>query len=615
MKYSQFIIENYKGIDKITLDLTNNRIITLVGLNESGKTTIMEALKAFYELSRGRALTEFEKNTFRPKGIDFTGKIKLSANVEFESDDIKKISNYINSLSLPYQVIVPKNAINYSHVFEYNLHNFKEHNRYAIYDLKIKIVDETNKTVEKTLFDHDKDMWSNIVTYIRKELFPEIIYYEDFVFNIPEEITFNLTPLLIPTMANSTSINEKNSTWQLVLDDIIKVVNGKFSSFKEVVVDIWNTDNETALNRISQVEEILNKKITQSWKALFKKESKSVNFKEIKISTKTQDNIFRVSFKVKTDDGKLFSINDRSKGCRWFFSFLIFTEFRKNRTKNILFLLDEPASNLHSSAQSKILDAIKELSLNSVVIYSTHSHHLINPQWLAGAHIVINDKMSDEMLQGQMTFQDSSKVNMVKYFSYVGQGKGKTKVSYFQPILDALDYAPSFIEPIPNIVITEGKSDWYSFNYINDNVLLGKKINFYPGAGRDSLGDIIRLYLAWGKKFIVILDGDKPSTTSKNNYVKQFYPFLNDKIFTLKDILGINGSLEDLFESEDKEEIILKNFPKESFEKIAKIDTKVKDMMNSSLAQLSLKKDKIQLSEISKERFNKLFEFINKNLK
>ena len=43
MKYTKFIIKNYRGIDQVKIDLLNDRVITLVGLNESGKTTIMEA--------------------------------------------------------------------------------------------------------------------------------------------------------------------------------------------------------------------------------------------------------------------------------------------------------------------------------------------------------------------------------------------------------------------------------------------------------------------------------------------------------------------------------------------------------------------------------------------
>lgn len=610
MKYLEFEIINFKGIDSIKLNIKNNRIITLVGLNESGKTTIMEAIKAFYEITRYRNLTDSEKNAFRPKGIDFTGDIVLKSIIEYETEDYSRLNEYVKSLKLPYLVSIPKHSLEYTNKFHYELHNFVKHERLVTFPVKASIKNENGKYSQVVLYDYDKEIWNKLLKFVTEELIPEVIYYEDFIFHIPEEISFTNETLKTVSLES-----EKNITWQYVLDDIIKVVNNKFSSFKEIVVEIWDSDNETALNRISQVEEVLNNKITKSWKELFQKETKQISFKEIKISPKTDGGTFKVSFKVKTDNGKLFSINDRSKGCRWFFSFLIFTEFRKNRTKNILFLLDEPASNLHSSAQIKILEAIKELSQNSIVIYSTHSHHLINPKWLSGAYIIINDKLSEETLRGEMTFEDNSKIKAIKFFNYVGIGKGKTKVSYFQPIIDALDYKPSFIEPVPNIIITEGKYDWYAFTYINEVILENERINFYPGAGRDSLWDIIRLYLSWGSNFVAILDGDSAGIKSQKEYLKEFSPFLENKIFTIKDILKVGYCLEDFFNESDIKNIVISEFSNETYLVVKNNKQKTKELLNSSINLLLYKKKSINLSEETITKFKKLFEFLLNKLK
>ena len=126
----------------------------------------------------------------------------------------------------------------------------------------------------------------------------------------------------------------------------------------------------------------------------------------------------------------------------------------------------------------------------------------------------------------------------------MGRGIGSDNISYFQPILDRLDYQPSRLEPIPNIVILEGKNDWYVLRYF-EKIILKRSIglNFYPGAGRDKLGEIIRLYLAWGKHFIVLLDGDD-GVKSKGRYVKEFGDFVKDRIFTIKDVLNSAVALE-----------------------------------------------------------------------
>lgn len=609
MKYKKFYIENFKGIEKLDIDLSNNRIITLVGLNESGKTTIMEALNAFYRLTKDNKLTGNEKNSFRPKGIDFTGTISIRGTAEFEPNDTKAIQEYIKTLKLPYGVTVANEPFEIDYKFLYKLHNYEKSEVTVTLNATAIVKSDNEKLARKKLYDYDNSKWNDLVNYIESKLLPEVLYYEDFVFHIPEEVIYKATPDPIGTQEQ-----EKNLTWQLVLDDIIKTINPSFTTFQAMVVDIWQKDNDTALNRISQIEEVLNKKITNSWKALFQKESNQVNFKEIKIAPKIENSDFKVSFKVKTDTGKLFSINDRSKGCRWFFSFLIFTEFRKHRTKNILFLLDEPASNLHSSAQVKILEAITELSQGSIVIYSTHSHHLINPKWLGGAYIVINDNLSEATLKGDMTFKESSKINVLKYFNYVGLGYGKTNVSYFQPILDALDYAPSSVEAFSKLIITEGKSDWFAFNYMNETILKRERLNFYPGAGKDSLYDIIRLYLAWGSKFAVILDSDAPSSKSKKDYIKEFSPLLDSKIFTLQDAVGIKGSLEDLFSEDDTKKIVLSNFTKEIYNNSHNNPPKLKELFNSSLNILAFNKTYIELSENTKNNFIKLIDFLTSKI-
>ncbi len=94
MKYSRFIISNFKGIDEITIDFSNNRVITLVGLNESGKTTIMEAIHLFYKMLKGDEPSESELKTLRPKGAGFTGNIKITGELVLEEIDKKKINKY-----------------------------------------------------------------------------------------------------------------------------------------------------------------------------------------------------------------------------------------------------------------------------------------------------------------------------------------------------------------------------------------------------------------------------------------------------------------------------------------------------------------------------------------
>lgn len=70
--------------------------------------------------------------------------------------------------------------------------------------------------------------------------------------------------------------------------------------------------------------------------------------------------------------------DERSAGFTWFFSFLVkFSQVKKNQG-NVVILLDEPGLNLHAKAQSDLLRYIKEkLEPQHQVIYTTHSPFMV----------------------------------------------------------------------------------------------------------------------------------------------------------------------------------------------------------------------------------------------
>lgn len=598
MKYTKFTIDNFKGIDKVNVDLSNDRVITLVGLNESGKTTIMEAINLFYKMIKGDEPGELELKTFRPKGAGFSGNIKIEGQLEIEDEDKKKIEDHWkNTLNKRTKLEIP-NFFSYTYEFKFSLDEHKDTTRLCVFTVK-------NIQAKSNLSKTNKADWQNLIEYIKESIIPEILYYDDFIFDIPDKIRF-----LKKTAPEGTDLNVKdknlNHTWQLVMDDILKSTNPLFTSFQKRVVDFWDNDNSLAMQHLSQMEGKLNEVITKRWKDLFTETGKKLNFEKIQLNCVPNGNFLDISFNVMTTTHKTFRIDERSKGCKWFFSFLLFTEFRKNRTKNILFLLDEPASNLHSSAQIKILDAINELTKESLVIYATHSHYLIKIDWLSGAYIIINEILENS-LSGDMNFFDKANITAKKYFTYVGEGLGDDKISYFQPILDALDYVPSPVVPIPNICILEGRNDWYTLKYFQEVILKNKSdYHFYPGAGATKLHDIIRLYLSWGSNFIIIIDGDKEGILAKETYIEEFGEFIEDKIFTLKDILNISGSTEKMIDSEDK-----KNICKEVFGK----KTTNKKILNQAINKLLIEKNKVKITKNTSDNFKELLKFIKNKFK
>jgi len=108
MRILKFKISNFKGIKKTQIELADGapgRVVTLIGLNESGKTTILEALSNFVSLdSQTQTLvetvyTKVDSKTFIPKDRRgrFTDKISISADIELDKDDIAAVRKEVYS--------------------------------------------------------------------------------------------------------------------------------------------------------------------------------------------------------------------------------------------------------------------------------------------------------------------------------------------------------------------------------------------------------------------------------------------------------------------------------------------------------------------------------------
>jgi len=81
--------------------------------------------------------------------------------------------------------------------------------------------------------------------------------------------------------------------------------------------------------------------------------------------------------------------SDRSTGFVWFFSFLVAFAQVKKRHGNVIILLDEPGHGLHGRAQADLLRFIAEkLQPQHQVIYTTHSPFMVPADNLAAVRIV-----------------------------------------------------------------------------------------------------------------------------------------------------------------------------------------------------------------------------------
>lgn len=200
---------------------------------------------------------------------------------------------------------------------------------------------------------------------------------------------------------------------------------------------------------------------------------------------------------------------------------LLFTQFRRTSEgqKPALYLFDEPASHLHSGAQIKLLESFSKICGSSdLIVYSTHSHYMVNPLWLEKAYIVDNkaiDLSSDEV--DQFTANPNNIV-AIPYKRFVSDNP--SRVTYFQPVLDALRYSVSPLEFRGPAVFLEGKFDFYPFVYLRGRLTEARDLSVFPVNGAGDMGTLITLFRGWAVPFLVLLDADGAGKREKARYEK-----------------------------------------------------------------------------------------------
>ncbi|AKM79678.1 MAG: hypothetical protein UX85_C0001G0162 [Candidatus Beckwithbacteria bacterium GW2011_GWB1_47_15] len=521
MRYKKFLIQNYKAIKKATIELTDDGLVLLLGINESGKTSVLLAIESFDHTNdptdENLKLKRY-KQIRNKREITGVSEAKITAEIQMEKNDQKRIKETLltdgfldKDREREFQELLKiVGVIKICRKFVYQDAEFNQ----VVYEL----LDNGKKFLSLLKGEINEDAVCKSILKIS----PSVQYFEDFKDQIPEFIS------PVP------GAQYYDLDWVNTLEGLFYHADPKLSisAFEAIKDDVARKTLERRVNNK------LNKQFTQRWNKL--KGVKTIHQADL-IYLKTEQ-LFTFQI-VGADRATVFSVDERSKGALWYFTFLLKTEFRKRKlraqTGKTLYLIDEPGSNLHSSAQTNMREDFKTLASDSNVIYTTHNQYLIDTTNLSSTYI---------------TETSGGVIKATKYSQYL-QGRS-VKTSYFQPLLDAIKVQPFSLEiPWEKTLICEGIYDYIAYSIAFED-LLGKKLGFsiIPGEGASSLSPLISLSIAWGSKFLVLLDRDEEGVEQAERYSGNFKIF-KDKILTLGDIAKLakqNFEVEDLFSVRDK---------------------------------------------------------------
>lgn len=552
MRFKAFRIKNYRGINdtEIVFNGGPGSIYTLVGLNESGKTTILEAINNFRHdvdgihamAQKSISSTPVEALVPKKKKDNFNDEISIAARVHITKEEVRQLAEECKSEE-NFLIDIDEFPLEFWVTRKYHFKNSEHTRSITSWNLYPKIKKKGARKFSTS--NASSKEWQTVVLKIGR-MFPRIVYFPTFLFEFPERIQ----------ITDGESEIEGNEYFKRMVEDALASLDDPLDLQTHIVDRVLKKEPETlfgawmaiwiqsderervaaALTRLSQK---ISSEVFGRWQDVLGSDlgNKELVIEPVIESGDDNTRIVYLNFKVK-DGYSSFKVSERSLGFRWFFCFLLFTRFfRGNEKGESVFLFDEPASNLHSMAQSKLLDSLKAISDGkNDVIYSTHSHHLINPLWLETTFIVTNGEPTDsaKVVNADFGIEDSD-IKAIPYRTFVGQNSEKSH--YFQPILDRLQVTPSLLEATRQGIFTEGKSDFYILNWYKKYHAPDLNLDFIPIGGATNGSSLMSLYLGICIDFIFLLDGDKEGDEAKIRYLKDL-PISEDQVKQLTDFLG-----------------------------------------------------------------------------
>lgn len=410
MKLKEVVIYKYKCIEETQKIHIDDNITVLVGMNESGKTSVLEAIAKtnyFQEDEKFDFNTTHDYPRKEKKVMEKTGKVPEAIKCKYYiSDDLiatieKDIGNnliedrvvniitkYNNKRTWEVNIVDKKKFIS-AKTNEIGIHSKalceKLNSVKNIEDYKNIIAEYKDEKILEGLRDlepyfKNENGWESnpvdeyIVREHIKDKLPKFLYYDEY-YSLPSRI----------------SIEKLNS--QALEQEDLKTAKALFE-LSQIDIDelLQSEDYEDYKAELEATEAIISEELFKYWTTnqnldivfdIDKKEGTTGN------NTRIVEHILDIRVRNRRARMSL-PLRNRSKGFNWFFSFLVwFKKIQEDIHSNYILLLDEPGLNLHASAQSDLLRFIKDLSKDYQIIYTTHSPFMVEPENLNRVRTVL----------------------------------------------------------------------------------------------------------------------------------------------------------------------------------------------------------------------------------
>lgn len=497
MYISNLKITNYRGV-KETRSINLARFSSVVGKNDAGKTIVLNAIATFLDI-KSFTITQTDFNDLS-KPIEFEFQLSsdsisdlLETKVKSKVKKTEGLDEFINDLIFDNSIIYKRIAYNIGkswseeHILINDFENSEIQGLYFKSDEEITAILEKfgivipvegkgrNSKAEKIKFikEHFKDepranFWIPDDMKI-SSLFPEVEMFKA-DYGLEADTKFRT--------ATVTEIEEYFSR----VEDRLVIFKNEINAEMKKEADILKTYMQEYASNLLDIDISPN----VAWKDAIK----SVD----------------VSFQFAGDD-KFIPMTHKGTGYRRLFMVARFRYLaQKSKGNNIIYLIEEPETFLHPTAQQDLLNALKELSNENQVVTTTHS-----PVFAAATHI-----------EGVVLCTKKTQSN------YENAVKGNEREFLFK-IIDELGIKPSFNlrDNHESILFVESTNDMKFYDIIcrkllDFNLIGNPKVLVLPFGGGADIDSFLNLdyFDNSGRKLFLLIDSDKQQNKQDSQHQK-----------------------------------------------------------------------------------------------
>ena len=551
MKLKKFRIKNYKSVEDSGDCYFTDTITILAGKNESGKTSILEALEDFDTDEKIRenakpiklpdAIPEISitfvvgKDTLKDILEEIKSPIKATADVELEiiktfpdeysfgettlkddifgAKEIEKIQKSIKDKWEKIKTIRGKYEALAGDLFDFEFSNFENEKT-----LFTNFTNATTPNLAQITEEKERERFSKLLTEIQTDInnLANLLTAETKFLNslkqwIPNFILFNSFEDIFPNKIPFAEL-EKNE-W---IQDLSVISDLKIDTIK-------GTDDRGKEKHKDDINIKINKDYEKFW---------TQDASNLSVNWDSEHLYFWIK-----EDGHPYEPSLRSKGRQWHLAFYIKVSARANENVPNIILIDEPGLFLHAKAQEDILGKLEDSAKEVQLIFSTHSPYLLEADKLNRVRLIHRTNETGTQIENKVHAL-ADKETLTPILTAIGLELNAG--------ISALDKK--------NNVIAEGPSDVFYLNAFK-KILNKNSVNFIFGCGAGNMPFVGTILHGWGGEVVYLYDNDQGKKDGEKN-LKDNWLVSKDLILA---VLGTAGSIEDIFSMSDFKKFVLNN--------------------------------------------------------